>query len=124
VNQIELAQPSRRRRVHRVASEPERVTAHVTVAWTPSNHDGAPRFSSTEIELVPGFEASPHQSWIEAISSARCREVLLTARLGNNVPAKHLVLELAELLTFSLTEIQPLIRVRFLPTAGADPSHA
>ncbi len=58
-------------------------------------------------------------NWVEAISSARCSEVVLTARLGNDVPARHLVLELAELLTFSLTESHPLIRVLFLPAANA-----
>jgi hypothetical protein len=43
---------------------------------------------------------------------------VLTARLGDDQPAKHLVLELAELLTLELAATQPLIRVRFLPTAN------
>jgi hypothetical protein len=53
--------------------------------------------------------------WVEAISSAQCTEVVLTARLGDDGPARHLVLELAELLTQKLAATQPLIRVRFLP---------
>jgi len=97
------------------------------VAWTPANHDGASRPARTELELVAGEEATANSTWscpesfgsnwVEAISSARCNEVVLTARIGSDVSAKHLVLELAELLTFRLTESHPLIRVLFLPTA-------
>jgi hypothetical protein len=103
-------------------------TARVTVAWTPSNADSAPSFAPTEVELVAGLDAAPtttwtcHQrfasNWVEAIASARSREVVLTAWLGDDLPAKHLVLELAERLTRELAATQPLIRVRFLPTAG------
>jgi hypothetical protein len=100
--------------------------ARVTVAW--SSDDGAKSFAPTELELVAGLEADPTRTWtcpqpfasnwVEAIASARCSEVVLTARLGDDLPAKHLVLELAELLTHELAATQPLIRVRFLPTAG------
>jgi hypothetical protein len=54
-------------------------------------------------------------SWVEAISAARCSEVVLTARLGDDGRARHLVLELAELLTQRLLATKPHIRVRFLP---------
>jgi hypothetical protein len=56
--------------------------------------------------------------WVEALSAARCSEVVLTA-LDDHPPAKHLVLELAELLTLKLAATQPLIRVRFLPAQHA-----
>jgi hypothetical protein len=82
--------------------------------------------SPTELELIRELDAGSSRSWtcaddyefdwLEALSAARCREVVLTARFGDNVPAKHLVLELAERLTFQLTDAQPLIRVLFLPT--------
>jgi hypothetical protein len=123
--------------VRRVTRGSARVDARVTVAWTPTNDAGAPNVTPTEIELVSEPDAEPNRTWVcpqsfgsnwvEAISSAHCREVVLTARLGNNLPAKHLVLELAELLTFRLAESQPLIRVRFLPTIDAvhgERSHA
>jgi len=61
--------------------------------------------------------------WVEALSSARCHEVVLTARLGDNLQAKHLVLDLAERLTFELTEHQPLIRVLFLPSTNERAVH-
>jgi len=109
-----------RRRAAAAASERPR-RPRVTVAWTPPN-DVMP----TEVELVADFEPSSttgawtwHErfraNWVEAIASARCREVVLTARIGNDAPGKHLVLELAEQLTLTLTATHPLIRVRFLP---------
>jgi hypothetical protein len=58
-------------------------------------------------------------NWVDAISPARRSEVVLTARLDDDASAKHLVLELAELLTFRLSESKPLIRVLFLPAASA-----
>lgn len=118
------------RRAGRAHSVPVRLDRHsaarVTVAWTPSNHDSAPRRAPTEIELVAGLEADPTwtcrqdfaSKWLEAIASARCSEVVLTARLDDDPQAKHRVLELAELLTVELATTQPLIRVRFLPTAS------
>ncbi|HKO52951.1 MAG TPA: hypothetical protein VJV79_34820 [Polyangiaceae bacterium] len=142
MNQVELAHPSRRPRARRPAAEtkqrriPSRsdaINARVSVAWTSSEGTGTPGLAPTEIELVAGL--APNRAWtcpqnfgsnwVEAIASAHCNEVVLTARLGDNLAAKHLVLELAELLTFKLTESHPLIRVRFLPTATrGQQSHA
>jgi hypothetical protein len=130
--QLPGIEPARRaggaRSAHRVRVEPDRSNAaRVTVAWTPSNPDSAPRFAPSEIELVAGLEATSSawicrqhfaSNWLEAIASARCSEVVLTARLGDDPQAKHVVLELAELLTVQLAATQPLIRVRFLPTAS------
>jgi hypothetical protein len=42
--------------------------------------------------------------------------VVLTVRLGDDGRARHLVLELAELLTQRLSATKPHIRVRFLPS--------
>jgi hypothetical protein len=115
--------------VRRFASEPERVSARLTVAWTPGHHDGASRLAPTEVELVTRLEADSNRiwicpdsigaNWLEAIASARCSEVVLTARIGDDLSVKHSVLELAERLTFRLTESQPLIRVVFVPAASA-----
>jgi hypothetical protein len=101
--------------------------ARVSVAWVSA--DQAPGLAPTELELVAGLEtASPTKwtcqqrfasDWLEALASARCSEVVLTAQLDDDPPAKHRVLELAELLTLELCATQPLIRVRFLPTAAA-----
>jgi len=101
--------------------------ARLTVSWT-TDHDGAPGSAPIEVELVAESESAPNRTWtcsesfgsrwVDALASARCSEVLLTARLGNDLPAKHLVLELAQLLAFTLTDSQPLIRVRFLPTTS------
>lgn len=100
----------------------------VVVAWSPINEGGPSGLTPTEIELVAELEAtsspkwtcrqSLESGWVEALSSSRCREVVLTAMLDDDQPAKHLVLELAELLTFKLAATHPLIRVRFLPSAG------
>jgi hypothetical protein len=57
-------------------------------------------------------------SWVEAIAAAGCSEVVLTARLGDDGRARHLVLELAELLTRTLSATKPHIRVRFLPPSA------
>ncbi len=130
MNQSEPARPARRHRPQHVARDRERwAIPSVTVAWSPSNDQEASGFTLTEVELVAGPEATPNRTWtcpeglganwIEALSSARCSEVVLTARLGNDHAAKHLVLELAELLTFKLTESQPRIRVLFVPTSAA-----
>ncbi|HWZ89276.1 MAG TPA: hypothetical protein VNW92_10510 [Polyangiaceae bacterium] len=110
-----------------VAPDPSNAI-RVTVAWTPSSDDSAKSFAPTEVELVAGIAADPTTTWtcrerfaanwVEAIASARCSEVVLTARLGDDLPGKHRVLELAELLTHELAATQPLIRVRFLPTAS------
>ena len=99
------------------------------LAWTPGLHDAAATLGPTQFELVGEFAAAAGtrwtrpgcvgSTWVDALSSARCREVVLTARLDDDVPGKHLVLELAEFLTFRLSESQPLIRVRFLPTTSA-----
>ena len=132
MNQAELPRPSRRRRLQSIASAPQRPTASLTVAWTPTQHGASSRLAATEIELVNGFGAdagltwtcpgNAGASWLEALASAHCIEVVLTARIGNDLTVKHSVLELAELLTFRLTESHPLIRVRFVPTASAPPA--
>jgi hypothetical protein len=99
-------------------------TAHVVVAWSPVNDGGTPSLEPTRVELEAELGTpvsttwtcrTPSDSdWAEALSSARCSEVLLTA-LNDDEPSKHLVLELAGLLTLKLAATQPLIRVRFLP---------
>lgn len=129
MNQAEIAQPARRRPVRGVPSESEQATARVTISWTPGHHDGPARLAPTEVELVTGLEADSNRTWtstaafgnqwLEAIDAARCSEVVLTARLGHDLAAKHSVLELAELLTFKLTASQPLIRVFFVTTESA-----
>jgi hypothetical protein len=104
--------------------------ARVTVAWQASSQDGARSIAPNEFELVAALEASPMapwtsaehlgSPWLETLASARCSQVVLTARLGeDDLHAKHRVLELAELLTFELAATQPLIRVRFLPADSA-----
>lgn len=55
----------------------------------------------------------PGASWEEAISAAGCTEVVLTAHLGGDGRARHLVLALAEFLTQKLFATKPYIRVRF-----------
>ena len=130
MNQPQLAQPARRRRALRSASAPEGFKpARVTVAWTPSRQDGEPQRATIEVELVAGVEATVTSAWlhpqgvgpnwIEALFSAQCSEVVLTAWIGPDLAAKHRVLELAEFLTFKLAATQPLIRVLFLPAKGA-----
>ena len=109
---------------HGVTAGPHRSpTPRVTVTWTPAND--APS-APTELELVAELAGTTTWScgghfesdWVRALASARCSEVVLTARLDDDQPAKHLVLELAELLTLELAATQPLIRVRFLPTSS------
>jgi hypothetical protein len=98
--------------------------ARVVIAWSPADRGDQPLSGTfTEIEARLGPSAAANASlvdsaWVEKLSSARCSEVTLTARLGNDLPAKHLVLELAGLLTQKLTATRPLIRVRFLPPLG------
>jgi hypothetical protein len=115
------------RRLRGVSVAPRRPeSARVTVAWTASNHDSAPSLAPTEVELVAPLEAAATakwtcgerfaSNWLQTITAARCSEVVLTADLGDDLNAKHRVLELAELLTFELAATQPLIRVRFLQT--------
>ena len=133
MNQAQLAQTTRRRRVRQIASASEPVGARVTISWTPGHHDGFSPLAPTELELVTRLEADSNRtwtcpesigaSWLEAITSARCSEVVLTARIGDDLSVKHSVLELAELLTFRLTESQPLIRVVFVPAASAPRRH-
>jgi hypothetical protein len=124
LSQLELATPAVRNRRRRASGPSERVTAaRVTVAWTPSNHDDSSHLTSTEVELEAAANRtwtcpeSFGSNWLEAISSAHCNEVVLTARVGSDSSAKHLVLDLAELLTFRLAASQPLIRVLFVATA-------
>lgn len=119
----------RRARARRGAKGRESfATARVTVSWSANNHDGMPPLTPTEFELMRKPSADRNQlwncsddfeiDWLQALYSARCHEVVLTARLGDDIGAKHLVLELAEQLRFKL-EHQPLIRVLFLPSTSA-----
>ena len=97
------------------------------VTWTPGHHDGAPQLAASHFELIAEPSESSNwtctgdsdSSWVESLSAWRCSEIVLTARLGDNLAAKHRVLELAEFLTFKLAGSQPLIRVLFLPAASA-----
>lgn len=90
------------------------------VTWTSGNHDGAPQLPPARFELVakPGASwvcaGDFTSSWVDSLSAWSCREVVLTADVGDDVAGKHRVLELAEFLTFTLTESQPLIRVLFV----------
>ncbi|HEX2674656.1 MAG TPA: hypothetical protein VHM25_27460, partial [Polyangiaceae bacterium] len=130
MNHSETTQPIRTARARRGAKGRESfATARVTVSWTAKNHDGAPPLAPPEFELTYELAAGQDHAWtssddfevnwLEALSAARCHEVVLTARLGDNLSAKHLVLELAEQLTFKLAQHQPLIRVLFLPSTSA-----
>ncbi len=130
MNQVQLAPPARGPRSRDLACAPKHVTAaRITVSLTPRNPERASGFGPIELELVAGPEAAPNRTWtcperfasnwLEAIAATRCSEVVLTARLGDDITAKHLVLELAELLAIKLTDSQPLIRVLFLPTTAA-----
>jgi hypothetical protein len=103
-----------------------RKPARVVVAWSSSFDAEGGRCSAPvnlELEASPSTTAGRTwrcrelggASWVEAISAARCSEVVLTARLGNDERARHLVLDLAELLTRRLAATKPHIRVRFLP---------
>jgi hypothetical protein len=99
-------------------------TAHVVLAWTPVNDGGTLAPVATQIELEAELETPAATTWVcreasgsgwaEALSSVRCSEVLLTA-LSDDLPSKHLVFELADLLTLKLAASRPLIRVRFSP---------
>ena len=133
MNQQQLAPSARRlrsRRLARAGASVER--ARITVTWTPANDAGEPQLGPSELELTAGLAPRSNTTWtsrehtgwdwLEALSSARCSEVVLTARLDDNLGAKHLVLDLAELLTFKLSETQPLIRVLFLPGTNAQRS--
>ena len=108
----QLARPTRRRRWHRDQTVDWAKPVLVTVAWTSEDDVGAPQRSQLEVEL----STSPSQSelsWLDRLAAARCNEIVLTAPVGNNGSAQHLVLELAERLTLELTATQPLIRVLF-----------
>ena len=129
MNPPALAQLARKRSARAVTGTVDRAgPTRVTLAWTPgicqSVHSGP-----TELELVAGLATAADATWtcagrfganwLETISAAGCSEVVLTAHLGNDIPAKHRVLELADFLTFRLSGSHPLIRVRFLPKVGA-----
>jgi len=98
-------------------------TARVVVAWRPVAETGTPELEPREVELEAELETSAStrwtcrkpsgSGWAEALSSARCSEIVLTA-LSDDPPAKHLIFELAGFLTVKLAATQPLIRVRFL----------
>jgi hypothetical protein len=102
--------------------------ARVVVAWHKVSEDGAAELEPTEVELEADLAAPTSATWVsrlpsglgwaEALSSAACSEVVLTARIDDPT-SKHLVFELAGLLSLRLAATQPLIRVRFLPPVGA-----
>lgn len=118
MTQTQLAHPARRRRWRRNQTVDCAQPARVTLAWTAAGDSGAPSRPAFEVELV----AAPRRGelgWLAELAAARCNEVVLTAHVGNDGSAKHLVLELAELLTLELTATQPLIRVLF----SAEPSY-
>jgi hypothetical protein len=104
--------------------------ARVVVAWSsPSDMEGGRCLAPVNLELETSSSATAggswrcHDlsgvSWVEAISAAHCTEVVLTAHLGPNGRGRHLVLELAEILTQRLSATQPHIRVRFEPSGDA-----
>jgi hypothetical protein len=113
-----------------------REAARIVVAWSsPSGTETGRCLAPLNLELEPSGSTTGGRpwrcrelsdaSWVEAISAARCTEVVLTARLGDDGRARHLVLELAELLTQRLSITKPHIRVRFLPSlAESDASSA
>jgi len=103
-----------------------REAARVVVAWSSTLDTEAGRcLAPVNLELEASSAANAGRtwrcrelegaSWVEAISAARCSEVVLTARLADDTAARHLVLELVELLTQRLSATKPHIRVRFLP---------
>ncbi|MES1187297.1 MAG: hypothetical protein ABUL60_26000 [Myxococcales bacterium] len=104
--------------------------ARVVVAWSSSDMEAGRCLAPVNLELETAATGGTWRcrelsgaSWVEAISAARCTEVVLTARLGEDGRARHRVLELAELLTQRLSATKPHIRVRFLPTL-AEPAAA
>ena len=97
---------------------------HVVVAWSgPGVAAQASSAATAELEAERTCSGEPTWTcrqpaglgWEEAISSPGCDEVVLTAQLGDDLDAKHLVLCLAERLTRQLAATRPLIRVCFLP---------
>lgn len=99
----------------------------VVVAWSaPGSAAPAAAVAQVELEAEPKPSGQPTWNcrapsgwrWEEALCAAGCDEVLVTAQLGDDRDAKHLVLGLAERLTQKLAATKPLVRVRFL----AEPS--
>ena len=111
MTQLHPSRAARRQRFHHHAAEWAE-PAHVTVAWSSEAHAGFPTHTEVEVELVAKLTRS-ELHWLADLAAARCHEVVLTARVGKKAPARHLVLELAELLTVELAATQPLIRVLF-----------
>ena len=101
--------PARKGRARRPAPAAPRLT----VAWTPEKDPESRGQSVAEVAL------SGERTWIAMLCADRCREVTLTAHVGNDAAAKQSVLELAELLTFELAATQSLIRVRFAASGHA-----
>jgi len=95
----------------------------VVVAWTPASEGAV--LEPTQVELEAQLETPASATWVcrepsrtgwaEALAAAHCSEVVLTA-LDDDIPSRHLIFELAGLLTLKLTATRPLIRVRFLPS--------
>jgi hypothetical protein len=125
VNQLELARPTRARRI---AALPHRAAPiSVTVAWVTSAPELASGLRPMTLELATEPETGTRtwtcpqgrgSDWLAALCLSGSREIVVTAELGNDTSAKHLVLELAELLTQKLSATQALVRVLFLPRAG------
>lgn len=104
-----------------------REAARVVVAWSSSSDtEGSRSLAPVNLELETSSSATAGGSWrcrdlsglswVEAISAARCTEVVLTAHLGPHGRGRHLVLELAEILTHRLSATKPHILVRFAAT--------
>ena len=130
----ELTRATWRRQAAESGRRARREAARVVVAWSsPSDAETGRCLAPVHLELEPSASATAGGAWrcrelsgagwVDAISAARCTEVVLTARLGDDGRARHLVLELAELLTQRLSATKPHIRVRFLPSLD-EPSTA
>lgn len=101
-------------------------SVHVSVDWSVPETLGARGVAPgrLQLEAVPTSDPSvtqrwiwseaPGASWETAVAEAGCDEIVLTAQLGDDADAKHLVFGLAEQLTHALAASHPTIRVRFL----------
>jgi len=108
-----------------------RAPVHVVVDWSvESERPGAVVSSRVELESASEHGSTRPARWIcrtaagasweEALLAAGCPEVVLTAELGDDPEAKHLVFGLAEHLTHSLAANHPMVRIRFVPSNGRE----
>ena len=68
--------------------------------------------------LWPEWTTRDAIAWEEVIAAASgYPELVLTAELGNDADAKHLVFALAERLARTIGPTRPLVRILFLPKA-------